>query len=77
MYVLYQQPVYHYVLYAGYSSGYNLSTYPQFASLNSEVVEQSNSWIKNIKGSVSYMNSSNFKSLQDILLVSQHVKESH
>ena len=60
MYVLYQQPVYHYVLYAGYSSGYNLSTYPQFASLNSEVVEQSNSWIKNIKGSVSYMNSSNF-----------------
>lgn len=44
----------------GCSAGYNISTYPQFTFVNSEVVEQSNSWIKNIKGSVSYMNSSNF-----------------
>ena len=46
--------------YIGCSAGYKLSTYPQFETVNSQVVEQSNSMANRIKSSVSYMNSSNF-----------------
>ena len=38
----------------GCSVGYNMATYSQLASINSEVVEQANSLIQKIKGSVSY-----------------------
>lgn len=53
----------HAVLFLSYiacSTGYNMSAYKQFSSINSEVVEQSNSLIKRIKGSVSYMTAQNF-----------------
>ena len=49
-----------FMVYAACSSGYNLSAYKQLATINSEVVEQSNSLIKRIKGSVSYMTAHNF-----------------
>jgi hypothetical protein len=42
------------------SSGYNVSHYPVFARLNSQLVEQANSELDKIKGSLSYMNKKNF-----------------
>ena len=42
------------------SAGYNLSTYPQFGAINSQVVEQSNALLKRIKSTVSYMSATNF-----------------
>ena len=48
------------VHYKACSIGYNMAKYPQFATINSEVVEQANSMIKRIKGSVSYMTAQNF-----------------
>ena len=40
--------------------GYKLDSYPQFDAINSQVVEQSNSLLKIIKGSLSYMNAQHF-----------------
>ena len=37
-----------------------MDKYPQFVSINSEVVEQANSMVQRIKGSVSYMTAPNF-----------------
>ena len=37
-----------------------MDMYPQFASVNSEVVEQANALIQRIKSSVSYMTAENF-----------------
>ena len=42
------------------SVGYNLSSYPQFSAVNSQVVEQSNSLLKRIRSTVSYMSATNF-----------------
>ncbi len=42
------------------SVGYNMDSYPQLSAINSEVVEQANSMVKRISGSVSYMNAENF-----------------
>ena len=50
-----ESDVLYYIL--GYSQGYNIS---QFSDMNTQVVEQSNSLLKCIKSSVSYMNTSNF-----------------
>ena len=40
--------------------GYKLDSYRQFDGINSQIVEQSNSLLKRIKGSLSYMNVQNF-----------------
>jgi hypothetical protein len=42
------------------SEGYNIGLYPQFSSVNTEVVEQANSDFNHIKASLSYMTKSNF-----------------
>ena len=42
------------------SVGYNLSSYPQFSAVNSQVVEQSNSLLKRIRSTISYMSATNF-----------------
>ena len=47
-------------LYLACSVGYYMDSYPQFSSINSEVVEQANAMVKRIKGSVSYMTAENF-----------------
>jgi small-conductance mechanosensitive channel len=39
---------------------FELKSYPQFTTLNSQVVEQSNSRLQRIKGSLSYMTQANF-----------------
>ncbi|KAL3868428.1 hypothetical protein ACJMK2_041236 [Sinanodonta woodiana] len=39
---------------------YELKAYPQFSKLNSQVVEQSNSRLQRLKGSLSYMTQNNF-----------------
>ena len=53
-----ESDVLYYIL--GCSQGYNISQYPQFSDMNTQVVEQSNSLLKRIKSSVSYMNAPNF-----------------
>lgn len=40
--------------------GYELKRYPQHVHLNSQVVEQANSRLQRIKGSLSYMTQTNF-----------------
>ena len=45
---------------AGCSVRYKLDAYPQFKGINSQTVEQSNSTLKRIKPSLSYMNAGNF-----------------
>ena len=37
-------------------SAYNVSNYPQFKDVNTQMVEQSNSVLKRAKSSLSYMN---------------------
>lgn len=49
-----------YFLIVGCSIGYNLSCYPQFNSINSQMVEQANSALSRIKSSLSYMKKENF-----------------
>ncbi|KAL5009419.1 hypothetical protein ScPMuIL_015000 [Solemya velum] len=44
------------------SYGYNLSLYPQFNSVNSQLSEQSNAGLKRIKDQLSYMTANNFLS---------------
>lgn len=44
------------------SYGYNLSLYPQFNSINSQLSEQSNAGLKRIKDQLSYMTANNFLS---------------
>ena len=44
----------------GCSVGYKMDSYPQFSTLNSQVVEQANAALKRIKPSLSYMTSQNF-----------------
>ena len=44
----------------GCSCGYNLGSYPQFLSVNTQVVEQANSTLSRIKSSVSYMTPKHF-----------------
>ena len=44
----------------GCSIGYEMNRYPQFQSVNSQVVEQANSIIKRIKGPLAYMTAENF-----------------
>ena len=42
------------------SIGYKMSDYPQLSSINSQIVEQSNSALKRVKSMLSYMNVTNF-----------------
>ena len=44
----------------GCSSAYNVSNYPQFKDVNTQMVEQSNSVLKRAKSSLSYMNKEHF-----------------
>ena len=44
----------------GCSIGYEMNRYPQFQSINSQVVEKANSIIQKIKGPLAYMNAENF-----------------
>ena len=44
----------------GCSTAYNISHYPQFKDVNTQVVEQSNSILKRAKSSLSYMNKQHF-----------------
>ena len=53
---------------AGCSAGYKMSSYPQFADFNSQVVEQANSILKRTKASLSYMNKDNFMAHCKLLL---------
>lgn len=39
---------------------FDLKSYPQYSTLNSQVVEQSNARLQRIKGSLSYMTQANF-----------------
>jgi len=47
---------------------YKMSSYPQFANFNSQVVEQANSILKRTKSSLSYMNKENFMAHCKLLL---------
>ena len=47
-------------LFSGCSNGYNLSQYPQFNDLNTQVAEQRNSFLVKLKPMLSYMNLDNF-----------------
>ena len=47
-------------IYTGCSVGYNMSLYPQFTEINSQIVEQCNSVLKRTKSSLSYMTKNNF-----------------
>ena len=47
-------------VYPGCSCAYRMKYYPQFDSINSQVVEQSNAALKRTKSSLSYMNKDNF-----------------
>lgn len=44
----------------GCSSGYNLGTYPQYADINIQVVEQANSTLSRIRSSLAYMTPKHF-----------------
>ena len=46
--------------FTGCNAAYKMSDYPQYNHLNSQTVEQSNSCLKRIKSSLSYMNKKNF-----------------
>ncbi|XP_078586099.1 uncharacterized protein LOC144867969 [Branchiostoma floridae x Branchiostoma japonicum] len=46
----------HWKNHKGCSVGYQLSRYPQYDNVNSQVVEQCNSALKKLKGQLSYMN---------------------
>ncbi|XP_078614406.1 uncharacterized protein LOC144883690 [Branchiostoma floridae x Branchiostoma japonicum] len=50
----------HWKNHKGCSVGYQLSRYPQYDNVNSQVVEQCNSALKKLKGQLSYMNPANF-----------------
>ena len=39
----------------GYNMGYNIDNYPTLSDLNSEINEQANSGLKNLKSQLSYM----------------------
>ena len=52
--------IYLYLLYTAACAGYNISSYPQYQNLNTQVVEQANSELGRIKSSLSYMNQRNF-----------------
>lgn len=45
---------------AGCSSGYNISNYPQYSKINTQVVEQSDAILKRTQSSLSYMNKEHF-----------------
>ena len=52
----------------GCSSAYNISKYPQFQDVNTQIVEQSNSFLKRAKSSLSYMNKEHFFSHVKLIL---------
>ena len=61
---------------AGCSVGYKLDAYPQFKGINSQTVEQSNSTLKRIKPSLSYMNAGNFMNHMQLYLWFRNLKQS-
>ena len=59
---------------AACSRGYNISLYPDYQSVNTEVVEQANSDLSNQKSSLSCMNKCNFVSHLKLFLYYRNKK---
>lgn len=51
---------FHWPNHTGCSHAYDMRLYPQYAEINSQVVEQANAALSRIKSSLSYMNAKNF-----------------